>query len=192
MRPCETGITRTVEPLMKRALTILALSALPVFADEPAKKTTSAPAAEAARPTVISGATASAADSPLVAAAKRTNRGSKKSVHKITNANLGKYGSGSARITTTEKQEPITMPAPLAEPVQTPEMKVIAEREAARKTAQVEAAKKQKDEADKRAKAAQAAERNEEGMYGETDADAGYGDGQQPEPQQQEKKPPQV
>lgn len=176
---------------MKRALTVLALSALPVFADETAKKTNAAPAAEAARPAVISSSPASEADSPLVAAAKRTNRG-KKSVHKITNANLGRYGSGSARITTTASQEPIKMPASLAEPVATPEMRVIAEREAARKTAQVEAEKKQKAEADKRVKAAQAAERNEEGMYGETDADAGYGDGQQPEPQQQEKKPPQV
>src|SRR5687768_17107092 len=166
MEPCPTGITRTGEqPLMRRALTILALAAVPVFADEPAKK--SEP--EAAQPKTISAAPASEADSPLVAAARRTKRG-KKSTHKITNANLGKYGSNNAHITTTSKQEPIVMPAALPPSAPTAEMKHAAEREEARKVAQAEAEKKKKDELEAKKKAAAAAERAEEGMYGETDA----------------------
>ena len=169
---------------MKRALTILALAAVPVFAGEPAKKTES----ETARPKTISAAPASQTDSPLVAAARRTNRG-KKSTRKITNANLGKYGSSSANITTTAKQEPIVMPDPLPASEPTAEMKHTAEREAARVAAQEIAEKKRKEEAEAKRKAAAAAERAEEGMYGETDADYGPGE-PQPEPKK-EKKPPQ-
>lgn len=179
---------------MKRALTILTLAALPVLADEPAKKTTAtqtAPATEAARPKTISAAPASSADSPLVAAARRTNR-AKKSTVRITNANLGKYGSGSARITTTSNQEPLVMPAPLPPSTPPAEVKILAEREEARKAAQIEAQKKEKEEAERRMKAAAAAERAEEGMYGETDADVGYGDGEQQQaPRPKEEKPPQ-
>ena len=176
---------------MKRALTILALAAVPVFADEPAKKTET----EAARPQTISAAPASPADSPLVAAARRSNR-AKKSTHKITNANLGKYGSsGNAHITTTSKQEPIVMPHPLPASQPTPEMKHAAKREDERKAAKALADKKQKEEAERLAKLAATAERLEEGMYGDTDADVDYGDGSQQEPQAQQKpeaqKPPQ-
>jgi hypothetical protein len=182
---------------MKRALMILAVAATPLLAEEPAKTsaastatatTTAAPAT--ARPQVISAATASPADSPLVAAARRTNR-AKKSAIKITNATLGKYGSTGARITTTSRQEPIVMPAPLPESAPTPEMIYAAEREKKRQAATEEASKKSKEDAEKRRKAAAAAERAEEGMYGETDADAGYGDGTETPQAPKEKKPPQ-
>lgn len=177
---------------MKRALTILAMAAIPVFADEPAKTTTAAATAPATQPIVTSGTPVSEGDSPLVAAAKRSNRG-KKTTHKITNANLGRYGANGARITTTSKQEPIYIPPspPPSDP--TPEMKAAAETAEARKKAAFEAEKKKKEDAEKRLKDAAAAERNEEGMYGETDADVGYGEGQEPQPAQPkaEKKPPQ-
>ena len=176
---------------MKRALTILALAAVPVFAEEPAKKTPT----EAVQPKVISAAPASEGDSPLVAAARRMNRG-KKSTHKITNANLGKYGS-TGNITTTARQEPIVMPAPLPESAPTPEMVHAAQREDARKAAKAAADLKAKKDAEARQKTAATAERREEGMYGDTDADVDYGDGQrdpnapQPETKKDEKKPPQ-
>ena len=176
---------------MKRALTILTLAAVPVFAEEPAKKTET----ETVQPKVLSAAPASEGDSPLVAAARRMNRG-RKSAHKITNANLGKYGSA-GHITTTARQEPIVMPGPLPESAPTPEMVHAAQRDDARRVAAAAAAKKAKEDAEKKLKAAAAAERNEEGMYGDTDADADYGDGQrdpnapQPEPKKDEKKPPQ-
>jgi hypothetical protein len=173
---------------MKRALTILVLAAVPVFADEPAKKTET----QTARPQTISSAPASPADSPLVAAARRSNRG-KKSTHKITNANIGKYGKG-AHITTTTNQEPIVMPAPLPPSQPTADMKHAAQRDKERKVAQALAEKKKKEDAARLAKLAATAERLEEGMYGDTDADVDYGDGQQQEqplPKVEPKKPPQ-
>ncbi len=170
---------------MKRALTILALAAVPVFADEPAKKTET----DVARPHTISAAPASPADSPLVAAARRTNR-AKKSAHKITNANVGKSGKN-AHITTTAVQEPIFMPAPLPPSAPTADMKHAAAREKARKAAEAAADAKKKQDEEARLKQAAQAERLEEGMYGDTDADVDYGDGQQQEPPQAEKKPPQ-
>ena len=178
---------------MKRALTILALAALPVFADEPAKTTTAtqaAPATAATRPQTISAAPATPADSPMVAAARRSKRG-KKSAHSITNANLGTYGK-KAHVTTTARQEPIVMPEPLPPSAPTAEMKHAAERAEARKAAEVEAEKKKKEEEKRKAKTAAAAERNEEGMYGETDADAGFSENDARKPERpKEEKPPQ-
>ena len=151
---------------MKRLLIIAtsALLAIPAFGEKTEEKAaeTKAAAVQPAQP---------ATDSPLVAAAKKSNRGAKKSIV-ITNDDL-KNSKG--HITTTTQSRSLNV----AEPLPTPEM-VHAEKQAkiraleAEKAAKDQAAKKA--EETKMARAAAAAE----------DADDPYGDadpaGKPPEP----------
>ena len=119
---------------MKRALTMLtAVVALPLLADEPAK-TTASTATEKRAPAVISApAQQQQTDSPLVAAARRTNRLGKKPVNVITNENLVKANSGSGHVTTTTQQGTLNLPAAAEPPRPTPEMKDAAHKEKMRK-----------------------------------------------------------
>lgn len=81
---------------MTRAMTsmlTLALLALPVLAEEPKKTETPAQ------------------DSPLVAAAKRSNRLGKKPTNVITNETLKKSGAN-AHVTTTANQKKLPLPQP--------------------------------------------------------------------------------
>lgn len=169
---------------MKSALTMLAVAALPLLAEEPAK-----PKTQTAKPVALSPAPVTAADSPLVAAAKRSGRLGKKPTNVITNATLAKSGAH-ARITTSSEQPPSKMPPVLPPLAPTPEMKASAEREKARKTAEIEAAKTQKLEEVRQRRVAAAAERAEEGMYEELE-DPDYGDGERDLEAANAKKPPQ-
>jgi hypothetical protein len=111
---------------MKRALTFAAtiLVAAPLFAADQNKPKTEkkADSAPAAAPAIaLATAPASqpvlATDSPLVAAAKRTNRLGKKPSHVITNENLVTTGG---HFTTTTKQGTITTPGAKAVDDDTP------------------------------------------------------------------------
>jgi hypothetical protein len=93
---------------MNRAalIALSALLALPTLADEPAKsEDASAPAATS----TAAPAPATATDSPLVAAAKRSNRLGKKPSKVITNESLGSP-VGTSHMTTAATQPPITLP----------------------------------------------------------------------------------
>jgi hypothetical protein len=105
-------------------------------------------------------------DSPLVAAAKRTNRLGKKPSLVITNENLVRINDGRG-FTTSTAQQPVT--APKADIKPTPEMQAAAANQKARETAAAAALEKRKIQD---AKSAQAAQR--EGHYegeGYLDAD---------------------
>ena len=175
---------------MKRSsIVALALAALPLVAEEPAKK--SEPAPQAAQASQQPAATAQPQDSPLVAAARRTNRLGKKPSNVITNATLTKAGSASAHVTTTETQAPLILPAPLAEPAPTPEMVAKARADEQKKKAAAADEKKKKDLAAWEQKTRKAAERAEEGMY-DSEEDPDYGDGERDLQKAQSQKPPQV
>lgn len=172
---------------MKRSsIVALAFAALPLLAEEPAKKPEpAAKPAQASQP-------AAEPDSPLVAAARRTNRlGKKRPANVITNATLTKSGSASAHVTTTETQAPLVLPPPLAEPPPTPEMLARAKAEERRKKDTASAEKKKKDTAAWEEKMKKAAERAEEGMY-DAEEDPDYGDGDRDLEKAQSEKPPQV
>ena len=137
---------------MKKVLTLTLLLALPVAADEPAKKTE--PQKPAAQGTVLTPpAAAEVGDSPLVAASKRANRKGKKATNVITNETLKQPKK--AHITTTTNPGPASGPvnsaagreAPLPNPKVT----------AAEKTAADNEAKKKKEAAQARLAAAAAA-----------------------------------
>ena len=151
---------------MKR-LTMLAVAlvALPLLAEEAAKKPVPAPAPAAQE------------ESPLVAAARRSNRLGKKPGSKvITNATLAKANAGTARITTTENTGTLNLPAPLPPARPTPEMEAAAKAEYDRKAAAV-AKQKRKDLELMRLKKLEAASvRAEDGMLEENDPDDGSGD----------------
>ncbi len=171
---------------MKRSsIVALALAALPLFAEEPAKKTE-----PAAKPAAAS-QPAPPADSPLVAAARRTNRLGKKPAKVITNSTLTKAGSATAHVTTTETQAPLILPPPLAEPRPTPEMVAKAKADDQRKKDAASAEQKRKDTAAWEEKMKKAAERAEEGMY-DSEEDPDYGDGDRDVQKAQSEKPPQV
>lgn len=172
---------------MKRSsIVALAFAALPLLAEEPAKKTeTAAKPAQASEP-------AAQTDSPLVAAARRTNRlGKKKPANVITNSTLTKAGSANAHVTTTESQAPLILPPPLAEPAPTPEMVAKAKSDERRKKEAAAAEQKKKDTAAWEEKMKKAAERAEEGMY-DSEEDPDYGDGERDLEKAQSEKPPQV
>jgi hypothetical protein len=172
---------------MKR-LTMLAvaLTALPILAEEAAKKP--APARAPAPVAAASqGATSNSQESPLVAAARRSNRlGKKKPANLITNANLTK--ASGARVTTTENLGTINLPPPPPTPRPTPEMAAQAKK-AEQMTKEEAAAQKQKlKELDRQKRLEAAASRAEDGMFGELeDPDDGTGD----RDLQKEQKPPQ-
>lgn len=175
---------------MKRSsIVALALAALPLLAEEPAKQPEpAAKPAQASQPAQP----AAQPDSPLVAAARRTNRlGKKKPANVITNATLTKAGSATAHVTTTETQAPLILPPPLADPRPTPEMAAKARAEEQRKKDAAAQQKKQSDTAKWEQKMKQAAERAEEGMYDAED-DPDSGDGDRDLQKAQSEKPPQV
>src|SRR5688572_23601998 len=139
---------RTTEETMKRLATVLALAifATAAFAAETADKQKTEEKAKAEKPAAkatasTSGAatptepaksgtnakslnapppTAGAAESPLVAAARRTNRLGKTPQILITDQTLKSSGQG-AHVTTTKKQEEIVI-SPTAGKTKTPEM----------------------------------------------------------------------
>lgn len=149
---------------MKRALTLTltAILALPLLADEPKK----------------SGETqAQTADSPLVAAAKksRASRAKKQGSVVITNESL-KNSKGGHVTTTKVEAAPV-----VAEPELGPEAKLIAERkknEAAKKARdeKFEAEKKAKEEKRMQARERYASE-GEEGLYETLDGDPAAAEG---------------
>lgn len=159
---------------MKRALTIVAVAlALPLLAEEPAKKTEEKAAAAAKaqpvakpQPVTLTPAPAGQQDSPLVAAARRSNRLGRKPANVITNKTLRK--ASDAHITTTENQTALQVPPP---PGPTPEMIHAQKREDERR--QREAAEKRKREIEEKRqeRIANAAERAEEGLYGDGEGD---------------------
>lgn len=171
--------------MQRLTIVAVAFAALPLFAED-AKKSEPKPAAQPA-----AAQAPAQEESPLVAAARRANRGAKKSKHVITNENLVKANSGTARITTTEKLRPIDLSPLPAEVQPTPEM--VAAQKAKEERAKVviaEDERKAKAAAQEQRKAA-AAERAEEGMYDEYE-DPDYGEGERDLQQTQSEKPPQV
>lgn len=151
---------------MKRVL-ILSLAALltfPLLAEEP-KKTTKKTAAEP-KVKATTDTAAPAAGSPLVNAARRSNRLGKKPTNVITNETL-KGSKG--HVTTTTVQRPVNVPAP----EQGPEAKLAAERAAkaakAKQIHEIGAEQKKAADTEKRAAAAEAAE--DGGQYDAEDAD---------------------
>lgn len=167
---------------MKRALTLLvAAFALPLLAEEPARTT----AEKKQQPVNLSAAPAGQ-DSPLVAAARRSNRLGKKPANVITNKDLKK--ASDARITTTENQGTLNLPEPMGP---TPEMVQAARLQAEREKRAAEEKRKREAEERRKAKMANAAERAEEGVYadGEGDDEA---QGERDLQKANERKPPQV
>ena len=158
---------------MKRLLIIAttALLALPSFGEE---KTEEKAADKQAQPQAAQTAQP-APDSPLVAAAKKANRGAKKSVV-ITNDDLR---NSKGHITTTTQSRSLNV----ADPLPTPEM-VHAEKQAKIRTIAAEKAAKdqavKKAEEEKMQRAAAAAEEGED-PYGDADPAA--------KPPEQPKKP---
>ena len=150
---------------MNKILTVLAVAiALPLSAEEPAKQTE-----EKRKPVTLSAPATPATgqpDSPLVAAARRSNRLGKKPTNLITNKDL-KKGSD-ARFTTTENQGTLNLPAPSGP---TPEMVAAQKREEERRKREAAEQRKRELEEKRQAKIANAAERAEEGMYEDGDAE---------------------
>ena len=166
---------------MKR-LTMLAVSfaVLPLFAQEEAQK----PAATAPQPVVQE-------ESPLVAAARRANRlGKKPRSPVITNDTLVKANAGTSRITTTDTQPPIKLNLSV-KPQPTPEMVAAEKAKWERDKAALTEKAKQAEEAKNRRRLSIAAERAEEGMYGELE-DPDAGDGERDLQEAQSAKPPQI
>ena len=153
---------RSITSNMKRALTIVAVAvALPLLAEEPAKKTEEKPER---KPATLSVAPASqpatAADSPLVAAARRSTRLGKKPTNVITDKNLKKVSD--AHITTTENQRTLNMPP---RPSPSADMIVAQKRNEDKKRRDAEI-QRQREAAEKRQHhLANAAQRAEEGLY---------------------------
>jgi hypothetical protein len=165
---------------MKHALTmLLAVAALPLLAEEPAKKT-------AATQTSTAAAEAPAQqDSPLVAAAKRANRLGKKPANVITNQNLVK-ASSATRVTTTTNQGSINMPPP---PQPTPEMIHAQKRAEERRQKEAEAKRNAERERREKEKRERAYTNAEEGTFDEMDSDSAASE---KDAAQTQKKPPQV
>lgn len=101
---------------MKRFVTFVAavVVAAPLLAQDQSSPSSQQKPAEQPKPKAQPAATvtpAPAADSPMVAAAKRTKRTGKK-VITITNDNLSKDGSSNAHITTAKEGRDINLPEP--------------------------------------------------------------------------------
>lgn len=139
---------------MKKVLTLTLLLALPVAADEAAKKTE--PQKPAAQGTVLTPpAAVDAGDSPLVAASKRANRKGKKATNVITNETLKQPKN--AHITTTTNPGPAPLPADTATNPGREAQLQNAKVTAAEKKAAEDEAKKKKETAKARLSAAAAA-----------------------------------
>lgn len=153
---------------MKRVL-ILSLAgalALPLFAEEP--KSTETKPAEA--PKQATAAPAANADSPLVQAAKRSNRknGGKKTTIVITNESLR---ASKGHITTTSAQAPINVPEPTPGPEQQLAEKQAKRAAEAKRLEETRAANAKKAAAHREAVRRNAAEGAEEGLYEGLDTD---------------------
>lgn len=148
---------------MKRALCLFVALALPLAAEETKQKPAeAAPRTQPAAPQAQS-------DSPLVAAAKRANRlGRKPAAPVITNETLRQSGAN-AHVTTTSAQRPLVLPPSLPAPRPTPEMQADAAKAAREKVLAAEAVKKQKADAEKAVKEAEAAAATEDGYDGGRD-----------------------
>jgi hypothetical protein len=175
---------------MKRTLTILAVAiTLPIAAEETAKPKaaeTAKPQAAAASTDGTIGSTPAAQDSPLVAAARRTNRRGKKPSNVITNQTLARSGDAK-HVTTTTNQGTLHLPAPAPPLSPTPEMVAAQKAAEQRKKAEAEAEKKKAEEAKRQEQAARAANRTEDDVFDENDADGSQGEREL----EAEKKPPQ-
>lgn len=151
---------------MKRAL-ILSLAgalALPMFAEEP--KSTEAEPAETPKQTA---APATTADSPLVRAAKRSNRkNGKKATIVITNETLR---NSKGHVTTTAAQAPLNVPEPKPGPEQELAEKLAKRAADAKRLADARAEAAKKAAAHRDAIRRNAAEEAEEGMYESLDGD---------------------
>jgi hypothetical protein len=183
-RITEAGVT-----LMKRTLTtIAAVLALPLLAEEPAKTATAAQPAQPGQPTQISAPAPAPVESALVAAARRTNRLGKKPANVITADKLVKAGTGSGRVTTTDAQAPIKLPAELnAPPRPTPEMEAARQRDAQRKLEEAKAQRLKEEEAIRRQRRDAANAAADESLYHADEGKRGSAEQQDEEGQ----KPPQ-
>jgi hypothetical protein len=156
----------------------LALLAVPLCADEakkPAKNGDKKPAAQktetAQQPQapVVTPGEPTAEDSPLVQAAKRSNRLGKKPTNVITNETLKKSGE-KAHVTTTKEQDSMYIPPAHKQPAPTPEM-IAAKRAELRRKAEAAAKEEERKKAEAReARMARAAEAGEE-LYAEDESE---------------------
>ena len=179
------GVHGHIKDVMKRALPLVFVAALPLLADEPkSANTETAPAKTTATATTAAAAPApeAQADSPLVAAAKRANRKNKKPSNLITNETLKTVGAN-AHVTTTATQSTIAMPKPLDPPRPTPEMAHARAQEIKKKALAEEAEKQKKVDDEKERKKREAAAAAEEGYDGMGD-DASEFVGSNPPPPQ--------
>jgi hypothetical protein len=151
-------------------LLALALLAAPLLAEEKAKaksdgkktaQTTDTAAATSTQAPVVTPGEPSPEDSPLVQAAKRSNRLGKKPTNVITNETL-KASGAKAHVTTTKEQEPMYIPPPHKKPAPTPEMIAAQKAELRRKAEEKAKAEAAKKEAAKQERVARAADDAEE------------------------------
>jgi hypothetical protein len=151
---------------MKRVL-ILSLAgalALPLFAEEP--KSTETKPADAPKQTTVAPANA---DSPLVQAAKRSNRkNGKKAAIVITNESLR---ASKGHITTTSAQAPINVPEPTPGPEQQLAEKQAKRAADAKRLEETRAANAKKAAAHRETVRRNAAQSAEEGLYEGLDTD---------------------
>lgn len=157
---------------MKRLMMVLLATVIAVslVAEEPKKNDERTAHRDAAAPTAAAHDETQPVDSPLVAAAKRSNRARSKARVVITNENLIKSGEN-ARVTTTTNQHSLKMPEKVAPPRPTPEMEAAAKREDARTRKAAEAEAATKAEEARLQRLAAAAARAEEGYYDELEMD---------------------
>ena len=143
---------------MKRTLVTTAMLALalPMLADEPKKS--EEPKPKPAQTTTAAATTTATSDSPLVAAAKRSNRLGKKSTSKVITNDTLKTSGQNAHVTTTATLREL----PKGEPEPSQEVMQLQQREKDRKAAAEAAAKKEKEAKQHEMKAAYTAERAEE------------------------------
>lgn len=170
---------------MKRLviLSLAAVLALPLVADEPKKTETAAPA----QPAQAADDVVSPSDSPLVAASKRAKRRNRKpSSNVITNETLK---SSKGHVTTTSTQRSVNVPVPKLTPQEEllQEQKDLAAHQAKVRT--IGEAEKKKEEEAKQRKLAAAATSAEEGMFEDLEGDAATAEAAADEAAKQ--KPPQ-
>ena len=175
------GVHGHIKDVMKRALALIFVVALPLAADEPKSANTETAPAQATT-AAAAPAPEAQADSPLVAAAKRANRKGRKPSILITNETLKTVGAN-AHVTTTATQNTIAMPKPLDPPRPTPEMAHVRAQEIKKKALAEEAEKQKKADDEKERKKREAAAAAEEGYDGTGD-DASEFVGSNPPPPQ--------
>jgi hypothetical protein len=180
---------------MKKVLTIstAALFALSVFADD-AKKTTTTNTKKATAPAVTGTvldaqpSQVTSADSPLVAAAKRSSRKGKKPTNVITNETVKKPSK--AHVTTSHNVVPLPVLPPASGPTEDQLRKEKADREYAANAAKLAAEKKQKEKEARERRMAAAAAAAESDYVDPGQAESELAEAQKAA-KEQEKKPPQ-